>query len=86
MPHVLRRTPAAAVPLALAVVVLLGPACSDEDNDDVQVPNPASVFCEEEGGTVDIVTDPDGSQRGICVLATGERVDEWEYFREHGGD
>lgn len=43
--------------------------------------NPASVYCEEQGGTVEIVTADDGSQSGICVLPDGTRVDEWEYFR-----
>jgi putative hemolysin len=49
------------------------------------MPNPASVYCEEQGGTVEIVEDEDGAQRGDCVLPDGTRVDEWEYFREQTG-
>ncbi|MGA0877677.1 MAG: DUF333 domain-containing protein [Ilumatobacteraceae bacterium] len=44
------------------------------------MPNPASVYCEEQGGTVEIVEEPAG-QRGFCNLPDGTRIDEWEYFR-----
>ena len=58
-------------------------ACGSDD-DEPEVPNPASAFCEEQGGTVEIESDSAGNQTGICVLPSGERVDEWEYYREHG--
>ena len=45
------------------------------------LPNPASVFCEEQGGTVDIRTSEDGSQAGFCVFADGGECDEWAFFR-----
>lgn len=47
----------------------------------VGVPNPASVYCEEQGGEVVIVTAADGSQSGRCRLPNGTEVDEWEYYR-----
>jgi hypothetical protein len=43
--------------------------------------NPASTFCVEHGGRSNIATDPDGSQRGECVLPDGKICDEWKYFR-----
>jgi putative hemolysin len=43
--------------------------------------NPASSFCEEQGGQSNIVTDQDGSQRGECVIPGGKTCDEWEFFR-----
>jgi len=43
--------------------------------------NPASVFCEEQGGSVDIRTSDDGGQFGVCVFADGSEVEEWAYFR-----
>jgi putative hemolysin len=46
------------------------------------MPNPASVFCEAQGGTVDIRTGDDGGQFGICVFADGSECDEWAFF--HG--
>lgn len=45
-----------------------------------QLPNPASVYCEEQGGRMEVVETPAG-QQGICVLADGTRCDEWAYFR-----
>jgi putative hemolysin len=47
--------------------------------------NPASVFCEEQGGSVDIRTDANGGQYGVCVFADGSEVDEWAYFRGEAG-
>lgn len=44
------------------------------------MPNPASVYCEEQGGTVEIVEEAAG-QRGFCNLPDGTRIDEWEYYR-----
>lgn len=45
------------------------------------VANPASVYCETQGGTVEIVTDASGGQAGICNLPDGSKIDEWELFR-----
>lgn len=44
------------------------------------IANPASEFCVEQGGTVEIVEEADG-QVGYCLLPDGSRVEEWEYFR-----
>ena len=67
-----------------AVVALTG--CSSDDDTDTQLPNPAAVFCEEQGGTVRIETADDGSQSGICVLSDGTESDEWEYYRANSPD
>lgn len=42
--------------------------------------NPASTFCIDQGGTLEIVDEPDG-QVGYCVLPDGTRVEEWAYYR-----
>jgi putative hemolysin len=44
------------------------------------IANPASVYCEKQGGTLEIVTEEAG-QRGICTLEDGTQCDEWAYFR-----
>lgn len=49
------------------------------------IANPASVFCVEQGGTVEIVDEADG-QVGYCILPDGTRVDEWEYYRAENPD
>jgi putative hemolysin len=53
----------------------------DSLNMDANMPNPASVFCEENGGTLEIHTAEDGSQAGMCVFQDGSECDEWAYFR-----
>ncbi len=66
--------------------VLVG-GCGDEvDDADTQLPNPASVFCEKSGGIVRTETAEDGSETGVCVLADGTEVDEWEYYRADSPD
>ncbi len=42
--------------------------------------NPASVYCIEQGGEVDIVDEADG-QVGYCELPDGRRIEEWELYR-----
>jgi putative hemolysin len=67
--------------VGLTVVVLLTVGCNGDD-EDPEVANPASVFCVEQGGEVEIV-DEEGGQVGYCLLPDGTRVEEWEYFREN---
>lgn len=45
-----------------------------------EMANPASVYCVEQGGQVDIV-DEGGGQVGYCELPDGRRIEEWEYYR-----
>ena len=45
------------------------------------LPNPASAYCEEQDGTVDIRSDEAGNQYGICVFTDGSECDEWAYYR-----
>jgi putative hemolysin len=46
-----------------------------------QMANPASVYCQEKGGTSQIRTASDGSQSGVCVFPDGSECDEWAYYR-----
>jgi putative hemolysin len=49
------------------------------------LPNPASVYCEQNGNTLDIRTADDGSQSGVCVFPDGSSCDEWAYYRGECG-
>jgi hypothetical protein len=40
------------------------------------------VYCEENGGTLELRTDASGAVTGICVFADGSECDEWAYFRD----
>jgi putative hemolysin len=46
-----------------------------------EMANPASVYCEEHGGRVDIRQDAQGGQYGVCVFDDGSECDEWAYYR-----
>ena len=45
------------------------------------IPNPASVYCIQQGNKLEIRTSADGSQSGVCVFPDGSTCDEWAYFR-----
>ena len=45
------------------------------------MPNPASVYCKQNGNKLEIHTANNGSQSGLCVFPDGSTCDEWAYFR-----
>ena len=45
-----------------------------------QIGNPASQYCVDQGGTLEMVDETAGTV-GYCNLPDGTRVEEWEYFR-----
>ncbi len=51
----------------------------------VNMPNPASVYCEQNGYRLEIQTASDGSQSGVCVFPDGSTCEEWAYFRGECG-
>jgi putative hemolysin len=51
----------------------------------VAMPNPASVYCTENGNKLEIQTASDGSQFGVCVFPDGSTCDEWAYFKGECG-
>ncbi|MBM4431321.1 MAG: DUF333 domain-containing protein, partial [Chloroflexi bacterium] len=48
---------------------------------EADMPNPASVHCERNGGTVELRQDASGGVSGVCVFPDGSECDEWAYFR-----
>ena len=49
------------------------------------MPNPASVYCEQTGNKHELQTASDGSQPGICTFPDGSTCEEWAYFRGECG-
>jgi len=45
------------------------------------LPNPAAVFCKEQGNSYEIREDWKGNQYGVCILENGTECDEWAYYR-----
>jgi len=63
-------------------------ATSDSTATDIllgNMPNPASVYCEQNGNTLEIRTADDGGQNGVCIFPDGSTCDEWAYFRGECG-
>lgn len=78
--------------IALTIILITLTACASPQTQVVTepsatvmpqagVPNPASVYCEQNGNKLEIVTAADGSQSGQCVFPDGSTCDEWAYFR-----
>lgn len=58
-------------------------ACRAEtpaDEGNAQIPNPAAVFCEDQGYTYEIREEADGSQHGVCIFPDGSECDGWDYY------
>jgi putative hemolysin len=77
------------LPLMIWIVVaLLGlAACAPsvtepaaETGEPAGLPNPASVYCEEQGGRIEMRTDADGTY-GVCIFEDGTECEEWAYYR-----
>jgi len=51
-------------------------------SDDITIANPASVYCEDQGGTLEIMNKEDG-QLGYCHLPDGRVCEEWALFRDN---
>ena len=66
------------------ILVLLLAACAEPEDvvdEPAGIPNPASEFCEEQGGRSDLRTNEDGSVTGYCVFEDGSECEEWAFFR-----
>ena len=76
--------------LSVVVIIILGAIFSyfaffnkiiNTNTQNTGIANPASIYCEQQGGRSEIRTAADGSQTGWCVFSDGRECDEWEFFR-----
>lgn len=44
--------------------------------------NKASVYCQEQGGTVEVRNDADGKRYGVCVMPGGKECNIWNFLME----
>lgn len=58
------------------------PQSTPTTENQANLPNPASVYCEEQGYQLEIRTAADGSQSGYCLFPDGSECEEWAYY--HG--
>lgn len=71
--------------LASLALLLVLSGCAGEDEPDLA--NPASVYCEEQGGVIEMRTSAAGTT-GYCLFEDGSECEEWAYYRgecEPGG-
>jgi len=52
----------------------------EKENTESGIANPASVFCDKQGGIL-TMRDTDRGQIGICVFKDNKECEEWAYFR-----
>ncbi|EIL9389003.1 DUF333 domain-containing protein [Salmonella enterica] len=75
--------------IALPGVLLLSACSSSQPNAPrsprIGMPNPAAVYCEQQGGTLMPVQTPQGV-RFDCKLPNGEIIDEWTLWRREHPD
>ncbi|NOX63807.1 MAG: DUF333 domain-containing protein [Chloroflexi bacterium] len=45
------------------------------------LPNPASQYCVENGGELEMRKADDGGEIGICKFPDGSECEEWAFFR-----
>ena len=75
----------ALVTAVAAAMVLAG--CSTYEgatrsNEYTSAANPAAVYCVQQGGELDTVTE-NGERVTYCLLSENERVEQWEYYRKN---
>jgi len=66
--------------ITFTIILIVLTACASSQPE-AGLPNPASVYCEQNGNKHEIRTAPDGTQSGICVFPDGSTCDEWAYYR-----
>lgn len=75
--------------MVMAIIVILTlTACNTEKpapTNSNAIPNPATSFCKENGGTSEMRQAADGSVTGFCLFSDGSECDEWAYFRGECG-
>jgi len=45
------------------------------------LPNPASVYCEQNGGRLEFREDASGGVFGVCIFPDGSECEEWAFYR-----
>lgn len=60
--------------------ILAACASSESAPPAIGMPNPASAYCLEQGGSLEIVPAPQG-QAGMCTLPDGTVIEEWDLMR-----
>jgi hypothetical protein len=68
----------------LGALVISGCAIPTSAEPTTGLANPASVYCEEQGHTLETRKDENGTY-GVCILPDGSECEEWAFFRGECG-
>jgi putative hemolysin len=52
---------------------------------EVQIANPASVYCVQSGYTLEIRAHAGGGEYGVCIFPDGSECEEWAFFGNECG-
>ncbi len=55
--------------------------CTGEQSNNNQIANPASTYCLNNGGKLEIRSDASGKQTGYCIFSDKSECEEWAFFR-----
>jgi len=53
----------------------------NKSNNSIGIANPASVYCQKEGGSLEIRKDENGGEYGVCIFENRKECEEWAFFR-----
>jgi uncharacterized protein len=75
------------LPATTLCILLVAAACSPglapaTADGPAALPNPASVYCEGQGGRLEIRSDASGGQWGTCLFSDGSECEEWAFYRQ----
>jgi putative hemolysin len=70
--------------LVLGALVITGCATPTPAEPDTGLANPASVYCEEQGYTLEMRAG-ENSTYGVCIFPDGSECEEWAFFRGECG-
>ena len=72
--------------LAIVGVLLSGSFVQHAvSSQEVEIANPASVYCVQSGYTLEIRANAGGGEYGVCIFPDGNECEEWAFFRNECG-
>jgi putative hemolysin len=75
------RTRPCRIAVATVASLLIGCVGESTEQPGPGLANPASEYCEEQGGQLEISEDAEGDQTGSCVFPDGSSCEEWAFYR-----
>ncbi|MGR3808639.1 putative hemolysin [Pasteurella testudinis] len=67
--------------LTLTASALLAACASEPNAPIIGAANPASEYCIQQGGKLEMRQDQNGNQYALCHLPDGRVIEEWAFFR-----